>query len=464
MLWCPSRPKMTQGTRPPMYFLKLELENVRCFDERQTLDLTDGSQAPAPWTLILGDNGVGKTTLLQCLTGMYPTAESDEAGKETGNVKPALDDVEDNSDYERLIRTGSSVQATISATLSNGVPLGVPAKRKAQRLTIGQTLTTKDHVLSESNFQNARLKPFNSPNLFAYSANRHMASKNIDRQDLFDPVSNLFSTSGDMYDAEEVLQQLDYQSLSEKRANVTTANTEDFLDKVKHLLVDLLPELTRPNDIEINGPGIFRSEVPEGVLVRTPYGRTPLSSLSLGYKTMFAWAVDLALRLLRSNLSSPNPLAEPAVVVVDEIDLHLHPTWQRSLKQYLTQHFPNTQFICTAHSPLIAQDSEGDNLAVVRREGKGVRIENKPFVRRGSRLDHIITSNLFSVRSARSREVEELIEERRSLLAKKRRSSKDNLHLKELEESIANLPSVETPEDQETLDLLRRAASLIENR
>jgi len=48
----------------PMYFLSLDVENIRCFGEKQTLDLSDGAGRPAQWTLLLGDNGTGKTTLL----------------------------------------------------------------------------------------------------------------------------------------------------------------------------------------------------------------------------------------------------------------------------------------------------------------------------------------------------------------------------------------------------------------
>src|SRR5207247_2318247 len=49
------------------YFLSLSLENVRCFGPKQTLDLSDGKGKPARWTIILGINGTGKTTLLQSL-------------------------------------------------------------------------------------------------------------------------------------------------------------------------------------------------------------------------------------------------------------------------------------------------------------------------------------------------------------------------------------------------------------
>src|SRR2546423_7222442 len=56
----------------PAYFLSLSVENIRCFGPQQTLDLSDGNGRPAQWTIILGDNGVGKTTLLQTLVALLP--------------------------------------------------------------------------------------------------------------------------------------------------------------------------------------------------------------------------------------------------------------------------------------------------------------------------------------------------------------------------------------------------------
>ncbi|QRK11198.1 AAA family ATPase [Archangium violaceum] len=56
----------------PVYFLSLTLKNVRCFGPEQTLKLSDDQGRPARWTVILGNNGIGKTTLLQALNGFEP--------------------------------------------------------------------------------------------------------------------------------------------------------------------------------------------------------------------------------------------------------------------------------------------------------------------------------------------------------------------------------------------------------
>lgn len=81
-----------------------------------------------------------------------------------------------------------------------------------------------------------------------------------------------------------------------------------------------------------------------------------LSQLSDGYRTTLALVADLACRMARANPASPatpDPLAVEAVVLIDEIELHLHPGWQQTVLADLRRVFPFTQFIVTTHSPQV---------------------------------------------------------------------------------------------------------------
>lgn len=83
-----------------------------------------------------------------------------------------------------------------------------------------------------------------------------------------------------------------------------------------------------------------------------------VSQLSQGEKSLMALIGDIARRLAVMNPALENPLAGDGIVLIDEVDMHLHPQWQRSLINQLTATFPNCQFVLTTHSPLVISDSK----------------------------------------------------------------------------------------------------------
>lgn len=94
-----------------------------------------------------------------------------------------------------------------------------------------------------------------------------------------------------------------------------------------------------------------------------------VEQLSQGEKSMMALVGDIARRLAIMNPSFENPLEGDGVILIDEVDLHLHPQWQRRLIHQLTETFPNCQFILTTHSPLVISDSK-DVLCYVLDDGE----------------------------------------------------------------------------------------------
>ncbi len=159
--------------------------------------------------------------------------------------------------------------------------------------------------------------------------------------------------------------------------------------------------------------------------------------------------------------NSPDPLAEPAVVLVDEIDLHLHPLWQRKLMSFLTDRFPNTQFIATAHSPLVAQAAADANLAVLRREGDHVVIDNDVDNIRGWRIDQILTSDLFGLETARPPQIESLLKERKELLTKPKLSAADQRRLAEIDVQLGELPAGESAQEVKEREEIRKSLNLL---
>ncbi|MEH2392932.1 MAG: AAA family ATPase [Nostoc sp.] len=97
-----------------------------------------------------------------------------------------------------------------------------------------------------------------------------------------------------------------------------------------------------------------------------------INQLSDGEKCLLAMVGDLARRLAIANPSLPDPLQGNGVVLIDEIELHLHPKWQREIIPALTRTFPNCQFIVTTHSPQVISQVKPEGIYILEKTDEGV--------------------------------------------------------------------------------------------
>ncbi|WP_309143275.1 AAA family ATPase [Nostoc sp. CHAB 5836] len=97
-----------------------------------------------------------------------------------------------------------------------------------------------------------------------------------------------------------------------------------------------------------------------------------VNQLSDGEKCLLAMVGDLARRLAIANPSLPDPLQGSGVVLIDEIELHLHPKWQREIIPALTRTFPNCQFIVTTHSPQVISQVKPEGIYILEKTDEGV--------------------------------------------------------------------------------------------
>ena len=429
----PARKNGRSGPTTGSYFLSLEIENVRCFAERQALDLSDGNGRPARWTILLGENGAGKTTILQLLAVMEP-------------VEVRAQGLESLFHFRRHVRISgllfarSAVEAVAVARFAKIRGLDRIGPIQESRYEIDESMPFRK---SES----VRLEGF--PVCFGYGAGRRTGSRSFDRSAADDATLSLFVDDADLINAEEWLLQLDY---SVSKTSEVQEQQRRRLEMVKEVLINILPGVT---EIRFD-PSSGVRPIPK-VEFKTPYGWVPLKHLGYGYRTMIAWVVNFAARMIERYPDSLDPLAEPSVVLVDEIDLHLHPKWQREVIGYLTERFPNTQFIVTAHSPLVVQAAAGANIAVLRREGDHVVIDNHPETIRGWRVDQILTSDLFGLETARPPDMEKDLLRQKELLSKSRLTKADKKELEEIEERIGPLPTGESFEQAQTMALIKES-------
>lgn len=438
---------MADKTPPtPTYFLSLTVENYRAFGPKQTLDLSDGNGRPAPWTVILGDNGTGKTSLLRQIVNMVPRPRpahwpADERG---GIIGPGPFVVA-GQDEPNDVHLGA-FQASFHASYGYGAVLSA-FNESFSRADLSYNIND-NHIVRDTGSDASIGGMF----IAAYGANRPIGQGSLSEYH-GDPTRSLIVENTPLVPAEEWLLQQD------SLARHGNGNAKQAAVRLK-AVTDLLPTLFPKNDIEkITFKSIDLNPTRQRIAVhiRTPYGEVPLTALSLGYRTLMAWMIDLTVQLFARYPDSPQPLHEAAVVLVDEIDLHLHPKWQRLLFSRLSEKFPNVQFIVTAHSPLIVQAATAQtNLVVLQRPpgASHVEIVRQPNSIRTWRLDQLMTSDLFGLPSARSPEYDAKYERKDVLLRKPTLTKKEQAELAQLDEDLRS----ESVEEARYLDILRRAA------
>jgi predicted ATP-binding protein involved in virulence len=116
--------------------------------------------------------------------------------------------------------------------------------------------------------------------------------------------------------------------------------------------------------------------------------RLSLKQLSDGERAFIAVLGDLVRRLVLANPDLPNPLEGQGVVLIDELELHLHPRWQREVVDKLRNTFPNIQFIATTHSPFVIQSL---------RAGELISLDPDEFAEYSNRSVEDIAENVMGV-------------------------------------------------------------------
>jgi predicted ATP-binding protein involved in virulence len=114
-----------------------------------------------------------------------------------------------------------------------------------------------------------------------------------------------------------------------------------------------------------------------------------VDSLSDGEKNLIALVGDIARRLSMANANTDQPMAGEGIVLIDEIDLHLHPGWQRLMIPQLTRSFPNCQFIITTHSPQVISHVKSKDVFILGKDDGGFT-HVKPMESYGKNTDRIL--------------------------------------------------------------------------
>ncbi len=153
---------------------------------------------------------------------------------------------------------------------------------------------------------------------------------------------------------------LDYRAYRESRPNIR---------ELLNLSAALASEITEGFPLEFAGIG----EDKIGLFPRfkTPDGIVPMGFLSQGTQSLIQWSAQLVIGFARYHAFPESFEDKKGVLLIDEIDAHLHPSWQRRVLPALTKKFPALQIVCAAHSPMTIAGLHAGQIQLLRRNSEG---------------------------------------------------------------------------------------------
>lgn len=319
---------------PEISIKTLSVRNFRGFEKV-------GISFDSGLNVIIGENGSGKTSVLDCMAKILSVFVQSLRGKDLSS-----ESVFDTSD----MRHGSS-DISVHAACSYGnqdIGFHIAFNGDSSEITPasemkGLRASVRDRIRDR--------KPVNLP-LFAYypavSAPLDFTdlggiAGRLTTEDLFKSYDGI--SGGNFFDFKSFFMWYKWQ------VNIENQIGENkILNAVRNAIYSVLSDDSNEFDnLFINWIGH-----PDGeMLINKNDVPLNIGQLSSGEKFLLVLIADIARRLTIANPNRENPLFGCGIILIDEVDLHLHPAWQRAVVPKLQKTFPNCQFVVTTHSPLV---------------------------------------------------------------------------------------------------------------
>ncbi|MEW6219832.1 MAG: AAA family ATPase [Thermodesulfobacteriota bacterium] len=388
-----------------MYLSKVILKNIRGFREL-SFDLRRDDGGYAGWTVFTGNNGSGKSSLLKAIAlglvgrdtarALQPTFRRwlhEGADEEASIQLEIVRSVEDDALSVGGKAPGASFPARL--VLRNGakepsLEASVPAGKTSRYVTPHRTIWSAD----ARGWFSCGYGPFRRIFGASPEATRQMVAPTTER------FVTMFQEAASLAEVDQWLRSLKHKTLESR-----TAERQQLALLLRILRDDLLPNRIRVRRVDS-----------DGLWLRDRNGiQLPWGEMSDGYRAALALLADIIRHLItaygveglaRQEADGRLRIQRSGVVLIDEVDAHLHPEWQRRIGFWLKERFPKIQFLVTTHSPIICQAADSNGLFVLPEPGGSdaprplTREEYQRVI--SSRPDTILLTPAFGLRNTRS--------------------------------------------------------------
>jgi len=411
-----------------MIIRELTLENYRVFSQSRTFHFGER------FTIIAGVNGRGKTTILDGLATLLSRLLPQISPTHSGFRKISLSDIHYGSEEAQLVARVLCVDTPIE------FKFGFNGERKRQKPT-QLPLAVREHVKAvygdpERADDQAPLVVYYTTDRAGYRLPRKLPTDIPQGQ----AIAYAGALSNRLVDYRDFMARYRLWSLESVEADENADIGAKRAIKAFNTALEVF--LGGFSDLEI-------MEDPFRLIIKKDDCPLSLGQLSDGERSFLAMISDLVRRLVLANPLLDDPLQGKGVVLIDELELHLHPKWQREMLEKLRITFPNIQFIATTHSPFIIQTA---------REGEVIKLDGDLVVEPAGRtIEEVARLVMDVINTERSPRYQQMLDTAHRYLALvEEAKSAENLHREQIQDELIEMLAPFTDNPAYTALLERR--------
>ncbi|MGE0681769.1 MAG: AAA family ATPase [Candidatus Binatia bacterium] len=336
-----------------MKIKQLQIANLRAFEQAE-VDFRPGMN------LLVGVNGVGKTTVLDSLRILLSKVLPEVTASRSRPLSFSMEDIRGNQEALTIKLQFELAETDFTFLVHKQSRLFIEHKAGVVR---EQTLGTPDQEECQPNLSTLAksLKvAVEQPLGIFFSTSRSLVSDAVSPKGR--TVGGQAAAFADALISHELrLAEMAYWLKAQEELGREQPVTLKHVAALRHATSRFLPECKNLRAETQPKPRLLIDKKKLTLDVR---------QLSDGERGLLALVLDLARRLSQANPALPDPVSKGrAVVLIDELDLHLHPKWQRTIVERLTRTFPCCQFIATTHSPQIVSAVEPEQVLLLTDQG-----------------------------------------------------------------------------------------------